>query len=292
MIIIAGSSSYYIAKEISKNLDIKYIPVEIRKFPDGETYIRIDGEIKNEEAIIVQSLGKKPNDLLMELIFLSKTMKELKVSKIYAFIPYFAYARQDARFKEGEVVSLDIMARLLEWAGIDELITIDFHFHRKNPNEVFNIPVYNLSAMEKLSQYMSKKYKFSNVILVGPDEESKQWVEIFLKKFNAPYIILEKTRLGDEKVVIKCRENLTELSEAIVIDDIVSTGVTLKETALFLKNKGIKKLYAVVTHAILASTAEYNLSYYDEVVTSDSVINPYAKVKVSEIFIEFIRRRI
>lgn len=292
MKILGGSNSYYIAKQLSDLLNIKYIPVETRKFPDGEIYVRIDGEVSKEDIIVVQSLAKHPNDSLVELIFICRTLEELNASRIYAFIPYFAYARQDTRFKQGEAVSLDIVANLLEWSGIDEIITIDFHLHRRKPEEIFKIPIHNLSAMRKLSEYILKNYRFSNLILVGPDEESEQWVKTFVKYFDTPYIILEKTRLGDENVIIKSEEELHEANEAIVIDDIVSTGGTLRETAIFLRNKGIKKLYAVVTHALLAPASEYNLSYYNEIISTDSIVNPYAKVKVAEIFTDFIRRRL
>jgi len=288
--IIGCSGSFYTAKQIASGLKMEYIPVQTRKFPDGEIYVRIEGCVEGDDVLIVQSLGRNPNDFLVELIFTSKTAREIGANKIYAFLPYIAYARQDARFKEGECISINVIADLIEWAEIDEIITVDFHMHRKSPEEIFSIPIHNLTAMEDLAEYVVNNYRFEKPLLVGPDEESEQWVKTFLKKMNAPYIILRKTRLGDEAVEVVGEELPKGIREAIVVDDIISTGSTLRETALFLKKKGVKSIYAAVTHALLATSSQYNLSEYSGIITTDSVVNPYAKIRVSDLFIKFYRR--
>lgn len=135
--IIGCSGGIHIARDIARSLKVPYTSVETRFFPDGEIYVRLPGDIKEENVVVVQSMARKPNDLLIEFIFVLETLKDMGVNGIIGVIPYFPYARQDERFKPGEAISLNIVSKLLEDLGLKLIITVDMHLHRKNLKSLF-----------------------------------------------------------------------------------------------------------------------------------------------------------
>jgi len=294
MLVYAGSASKYLGLKLSKILNIEYVNVETRKFPDGELYIRVDKEPLNEKALIVQSMYKTPNDYLVEYLFLSKTLKELGAKEVIGVIPYFPYARQDSRFKPGEVVSLQVVVDLLEKMGTDKVITVDMHLHRVHDlNEISKIPFVNLSVMEDIGKFFMKKIGNEDTIVVGPDEEAEQWAKKVAYILNVQYTILEKTRLGDLEVKIeKVEKEDFKNKNVILIDDIISTGGTIEAAVKKVKAQGAEKVFVGCAHAILAQTAEYRIfrAGVEELVASDSIPSPYSVVSIAPVIADYIKK--
>lgn len=153
ILIIGGSASQKLAAKIAKELECPLIPIETRRFPDGERYIRIKGKLDNE-AIVVQSTGYPQDENLIELFLILKNLKSMGIEKIKVIVPYFGYGRQERRFKSGEAVSAVIISELLEVAGASEIFCINLH--EENITEFFKIPVHNLSAMPIIANHIKE----------------------------------------------------------------------------------------------------------------------------------------
>jgi len=290
-IVLGGSASLYLAEKISRLLGAEFSPLVVRNFPDGETYVRIPVDVDGKRVALVQSMYRRPNEYLMEFVLAAKSLKELGATRVIGIIPYFPYTRQDSRFKPGEAVSARIVAELVEWAGVDSLITVDMHLHRfKSPSELFKVKVVNLSASGLLAKAAVEKFNLNNVVVVGPDEEAEQWASVAAKEIGAKHAVLTKERVGDEEVRVTGGVNVGG-RDALLVDDIVSTGGTLAEAAKHLLSMGARSVYAVCTHGILVSGAERKL--YEAGISgflfSDSVPSPYSEVSVAPIIAEALR---
>ena len=179
MIVIGGSSSENLANSVANQLSLTLGKAEIKRFPDGEKYLRVLNEVKDEHVVVIQSMHHTPDDFLFEYLLLVDTLKDLGAKKVTSFIPYFAYARQDERFKPGEALSFKTVSKLIEAVGTDEIYTIDMHQHRVlSSSDVFRIPSHNLSAMPLLANYVRKEGKLRDPLVIGPDSEAEQWAKL------------------------------------------------------------------------------------------------------------------
>ena len=174
-----------------------------------------------------------PNDKLLSLLFAAATARDLKASKVGLVSPYLAYMRQDRRFKPGEAVTSREFARLLSNA-FDWLVTVDPHLHRYGSlGEVYSIPTRVIHAAPLISEWI--RTNVAEPLIIGPDSESEQWVAAVAKDADAPYSVLEKTRLGDRNVVIKLRElDQWKGCTPVLVDDIISSGRTMIEAMRML----------------------------------------------------------
>jgi len=234
--ILGGSGGRVLAALIARQLGLKATQVETRRFPDGEKYLRVGEDVADQDVVIIQSIHHQPDELLFEYFLLCDTVKDLGAKRVVAVFPYFAYARQDSRFNPGEAVSFRTVAKLLEDVGTAELFSIDMHQHRVGrASDVFKIPAHNLTAAPLLAEYVKSNVALERAIVVGPDEESEQWASAAAKVLGADHDVLEKKRLGDEKVEITTRSLAARGRDVLIIDDIISTGGTIIEAAKILK---------------------------------------------------------
>ncbi len=281
-IIIGGSNSRYLARMIARRLRVTYSDLLVRKFPDGDSYVRFQKPVRNAIVILVNSMHPEPNDALIELLFAVHTARELAASKIVLVIPYMAYLRQDKRFHEGEVVSNKIVANLLSCA--DEVITVDPHLHRiKSLHEIFprHVKAVSLTAAQQIADYVAGLGR--NVELIGPDSESSQWASTVASYLGRGAVILHKKRYTSEHVKTKVRMNNPVRGKTVVlVDDIISTGNTMIEPIKQLKKMGAKKIYAIAVHGIFAEGALQRLQKLGvTVVCTNTIENPAAKIDVS-----------
>jgi ribose-phosphate pyrophosphokinase len=233
----------------------------LHRFPDGESYVRIESSVENKYAIVISTLHE-PDDKLLQLFFLCKLLKELKVQRIILVAPYLAYMRQDKRFNAGEALTSTYFASLIS-SFVDELITIDPHLHRRSSlSEIYTIPSQVLHATNYISEWI--KNNIEKPVLIGPDSESEQWVSEVAKKANAPYIVLEKIRNGDREVEVSIPhiETFKDYTP-VLVDDIISTARTMIETVNHLKSAGMKPAVCIGVHAVFANNA------YQELIKTD-----------------------
>lgn len=286
-----GSQGKVLALQLSRLTGIPLGDLTVKPFPDGETYIRFHDDISGKHVFLVNSMYRRPNDILVELLLEISTLKDLGASKITCIIPYLAYTRQDARFNPGEAVSIEITSKLLRVSGLDEIVTIDMHLHRvKEPSKLFKIPVYNLSAMSDLVKYASSRHKLENPIIVGPDEESEQWAKIAAQTLGVDYCVLEKERVSAEEVIVKTPNVNVEGRDVIIVDDIISTGGTMVEAVKALKKLKARNVVATCTHAILVGDAHFKILNAGalDVIATDTIPSPISYVPVAPIISRFL----
>ena len=293
MIVIGGSSCENLANTVANQLDVTSGKLEVRRFPDGEKYLRILNEVKNEHVIVIQSMHHTPDDFLFEYLLLVDALKDLGAKRVTSFVPYFAYARQDERFKPGEALSFKTVSKLIQSVGTDEIFTIDMHQHRVvKSSEVFGIPSHNLSAMRLLADYVRKEGKLTNPLVIGPDAEAEQWAKLAAESLNAEYDVFEKKRLGDSKVEIRPRKSSAKDRDVLIVDDIISTGGTIIEASKILFSQGARRIEVACTHPILASEALSRILAIGvaNVVGTDTVPCPISYVSVAPLIADNVRK--
>jgi len=267
--------------------------LEVRRFPDGEKYLRVLDDVKNENVAVIQSIHHTPDELVFEYLLLVDTLKDLGARKVTAFIPYFAYARQDERFKPGEAMSFKTVSKLMESVGTDEIYTIDMHQHRVlKSSEIFKIPSHNLSAMPLLADYAKKTGELKQPLVIGPDAEAEQWAKIAAERLETDYDVFEKKRLGDAQVEVRPRKSSAKGRDVLIVDDIISTGGTIVEAARILISQGANKVAVACTHPILANGAleKIQKAGVASVFGTDTVPSPISRVSVAPLIASEIRK--
>ncbi|HMK84123.1 MAG TPA: ribose-phosphate diphosphokinase [Candidatus Bathyarchaeia archaeon] len=293
MIVIGGSSCENLANTVANQLGVTCGKLEVRRFPDGEKYLRILNEVKNEHVIVIQSMHHTPDDFLFEYLLLVDALKDLGAKRVTSFVPYFAYARQDERFKPGEALSFKTVSKLIQSVGTDEIFTIDMHQHRVvKSSEVFGIPSHNLSAMQLLADYVGKEGKLTNPLVIGPDMEAEQWAKLAADSLNTEYDVFEKKRFGDSKVEVRPRKSSAKDRDVLIVDDIISTGGTIIEASKILFSQGARRIEVACTHPILASDALSRIlaTGVASVVGTDTVPCPISYVSVAPLIADNVKK--
>lgn len=259
--------------------------VEIRQFPDEETYIRILSDVKDKNVFLVCTLHK-PDVKILPLYFLSKKVKEMGAKSVCLIAPYLAYMRQDTVFNLGEGVTSTYFASLIS-SFSDSLITIDPHLHRRSSlSEIYTIPTKIGHAANPISLWIKKNIE--NPLLIGPDSESEQWVSEVAKNAHAPYIILSKIRHGDRNVAVSIPQVEHYINHSpVLVDDIISTGRTLIETISHLKTAGMKPPICIGVHAVFAGNAYQEIikSGAKEIITCNTIPHESNKIDISDLLL-------
>ena len=256
---------------------------EIRYFPDQETYIRILSDVSQKKVVLVCSLHE-PDTKLLPLYFLSQTVRSQGAESVHLIAPYLAYMRQDTIFKKGEGVTSAYFAQLISGFA-DSLITIDPHLHRRSSlSEIYSIPTQVKHSADHISEWI--KQHVQNPLLIGPDEESEQWVAAVSRKAGAEFTVLKKIRHGDRAIDVSiphvaAYKNCTP----VLVDDIISTGRTLIETIKHLKNAGMQPPVCIGVHGVFADQAYEDLKSAGacEVVTCNTIPHPSNKIDISDL---------
>jgi ribose-phosphate pyrophosphokinase len=239
-----------LSSRLASLLDAEPGSAEFRRFPDDESYIRLHGELAGRSVVLVSTLDR-PDPKFLPLSFVAATARELGASRVGLIAPYLAYMRQDRRFHSGEATSAGIFARHLSGI-VDWLITVDPHLHRvRTLSEMFGIPAVAVHASAMISRWIRENVK--SPVLIGPDEESAQWVSGVATEAEAPYTILKKIRHGDRAVEISV-PHLEKWHDhtPVLVDDIISTGRTMAETIVHLRKAGMKPALCIAVHAVFA----------------------------------------
>ena len=288
-LILALPGNETLAGELTHRLGAASGAAVIRKFPDGETYVRILSEVQDKTVILVSTLFQ-PDEKLLPLYFLARTAKDLGAKQVILIAPYLAYMRQDKRFHPGEGITSDYFGEMVS-RFVDRLITIDPHLHRRATlSEVYSIPCHTLHAADLISNWI--KENVENPVLVGPDSESKQWVSAVAKNAGAPFIVLEKIRHGDRKVEISVPDVKDHLHRTpVLVDDIISTARTMMRTAEHLNQAGMQPSICIGVHAVFAENAYQDLlnSGVAEVITCDTIPHPSNRIPVVDLCIAALK---
>jgi ribose-phosphate pyrophosphokinase len=271
-----------LTEKLSNHLKAEIGETTIRQFPDGETYVRIQSDVKDKCVVLVATLHQ-PDEKLLPLYFLSQTSKSLGAKCTCLVAPYLAYMRQDKVFKPGEGVTSEYFGKLISGFA-DSLITVDPHLHRRGSlAEVYGIPTDVVHAANAISNWI--KETVENPVLVGPDSESEQWVSEVAADAGAPFMVLEKTRHGDRDVEVSV-PNVEEYKNhtPVLVDDIISTARTMIETVGHLKKAGMKAPVCIGVHAVFAGNAYQDLKKEGaQVVTCNTIPHESNQIDLSSI---------
>ncbi|WP_330959578.1 ribose-phosphate diphosphokinase [Photobacterium sp. 53610] len=261
-------------------LDAQPGHLESRQFPDGEFYLRVCSTVENRRCVVVADLSH-PDEKYLPLIFLLETLRELGASEVGLIAPYLSYMRQDCRFADGEAITSRIFAQSLS-RHIDWLVTVDPHLHRYHAlDEIYTVPSRVVQGAPVLAQWLTTK---NNLLLVGPDSESEQWVSSIAGLSQHPYVIGEKHRFGDRHVeVILPDIEVYRDRTAVIIDDVISSGQTILQCVQALQSRGIDKIQCVAVHGIFADDSDKALivAGLSQLVTTNTVPHPTNAIDIT-----------
>ncbi len=280
-LLLAFPGNEVIGVSLAAALATEYTVPEIHHFPDGETYVRLNADIKARDIILVCSLDK-PDPKFLPLIFLAETARELGARSVGLICPYLAYMRQDARFKPGEGITSVYFARALG-QHFNWLVTVDPHLHRrKSLSEIYTIPAVAVHAGSAIAAWVRDNVPMP--LIVGPDSESAQWVAEVARGANAPFIVLEKHRYGDRAVEVSAPDMRPWRDRTpVLVDDIISTAQTLIKSSLSLQAAGASSIIVVGIHGLFAGRAynELSASGVQKIVTCNTVAHPSNAIDVT-----------
>jgi ribose-phosphate pyrophosphokinase len=254
-VVIALPGSEEHGTKLANRLGLELITPQLRRFPDGEIYVRIPRV--EDHVVLCGSLYPAPADRFLELSFLAATARDLGAKRVGLVAPYLAFLRQDVQFHPGEGVTAKYFARMVS-SAVDWMVTVDPHLHRLDAlGGVYTIPTTVAHAASPIAAWV--KSEISKPVLVGPDQESEQWVAAVAAACGAPFEILTKTRRGDRDVSVSASHREWNGHTPVLIDDIVSTGRTLVEATRSLRAAGSAAPVCIAIHAVFADSVESEL---------------------------------
>ncbi|WP_051371735.1 ribose-phosphate diphosphokinase [Leisingera aquimarina] len=249
----------------------RIVPINWRPFPDGESLITLDGDVAGCDLAILCTL-QDPDRHILPLRFAAATAREMAASRIGLIAPYLGYMRQDRRFAAGQAVSAPLFAACLE-ESFDWLITADPHLHRiQNLAELFSIPARHVVTAPVLAGWIARN--IASPILIGPDEESRQWVAEVAALAGCRYEVFHKHRSGDQEVEVIAPSRIAlTAGTPVILDDIASSGGTLVKTLKQLAPAWKSPPICVVIHAVFAARAHARVMEAGarRIITTDSI---------------------
>lgn len=286
-VILAFADSKTAADRLGVSLDLPVHQVAVHRFPDNEALVRIPASAQS--VILYRSLDD-PDPKLIELLLAASAARDGGAERVILVAPYLAYMRQDKAFHPGEAVSQKVMGGLLS-SHFDGLLTVDPHLHRVATlsDAIPGIPAINLSAAPLLAALIDAK---DNPIIIGPDSESRQWIEAIARPLGLETLIAAKQRLGDRQVSLTIPEvERAKGRRAIIVDDMISSGRTLAEAAKLLIQAGATSVEAIATHCLanpndLAFMAAHGIKH---IASSDSIDGATSKAALAPLIAHALR---
>ena len=283
---VLGFSDYRSpAINLAEVLSVPFMEIGAHRFPDGETRLRLPPELP-DWIIIYRSLNQ-PNEKLLELILAADTARELGAQRLTLVAPYLCYMRQDTAFQPGEAVSQRVIGRLLA-RRFDDLVTVDPHLHRVRTIEAA-VPVEGALALSAAGPMAGLiRRELSGATLIGPDEESVQWVARVAREAGCEYTVARKHRKGDRDVTIELPMGQFKHRDLVLLDDMVSTGRTLEVLAEGLRSYRPRSISVMVTHALFCGDALSRLraAGVSRIWSTDSVIHGSNAIPLASLLAE------
>jgi ribose-phosphate pyrophosphokinase len=283
MKVIPGPASKDLGEKLAKQLNAEVIPVFLKIFPDGESYIRFESQsLKNEDIVIVQTTSPPQDQRLIQLLLMADNAKDMEAKNVTAVIPYFAYNRQDKRFLPGEVFSTKTILKLLEECGVNKIITINAH----SPAvlKTFEIPVQDLSAISLLAQYFKTKRLVQDPLSLSMGKKATSVAKEADGILHGGYdYVASKRDVATGSVTLEDRPLPVTDRDVIIFDDIISSGGTMAKAVKLVKDKGARKVFAACVHPLLIGDSQKRIieNGAEEIIGTDCVQSPVSKVSVA-----------
>ncbi len=256
---------------------------EFRRFPDGESYVRIGTDPNGRQVMMVAALSH-PDDKVLPLLYFAAAARDLGARSVGLIDPYLAYLRQDRRFKSGEALTSCTFAHLLGGA-FDWLVTVEPHLHRLSSlRDIYSIPTLSVHAAPLLVDWIKDQVR--NPVLIGPDAESEQWVSAIAERAAVPYVILKKSRRGDYEVSIAAPDfQRWHGCTPVIVDDIISTGRTMIEVTAHLRRAAFVPPVCLAVHGIFSGPAlhEMRAAGIERIVTCNTMPHATNDIDISSL---------
>ena len=286
--VIGGGASKDLAKRLARKLKAVYIQTETKIFPDGESKVTLGKIPKKSVILVVQSTYPPVDTNLLQALSIISQVRKIS-SRTFAIIPYMGYARQDKQFLSGEVITMSVVAKMLQSAGAKKVIVVDIHSNTALNH--FNIPTENVSAIPELANYF-KKLNLKNPLVVSPDVGGSSRSKKFASLLKTDFIVLKKHR--DRKtgrVSIQTAKADVQGKDLILVDDIISTGGSIIKAAQFLKKQKCKRVFVACTHGLLVEGAEKKIrkAGVSRIISTNTIPGNTSKVDVSGILAKSVQ---
>lgn len=293
--VFAGNSNISLAKKICDQLDIELGQCEIKRFSDGEIWVKYSENIRGSDIFIIQSTNT-PSDNILELLIMIDAARRSSAHKITAVVPYFGYSRQDRKDQPRVSITAKLIANLITVAGADRVITMDLH--ASQVQGFFDIPFDHLYASAVFLKELVPQ-NLTNLAVVSPDVGGIKLARAYAKRLNADLVVVDKRRPNQNVSEIINIIGDVKGKNVLIVDDIIDTAGTFTQAANLLKEKGALSIKGVCTHAVLSDGAVelLNNSPIEELYFTDTINNPRINeiksvkiVSVAPIFAEAIKR--
>jgi len=269
MKIFTGSAHRELALRICEHVKVPLGDATVSSFPDGETFVKINENIRGRDIFIVQPTCPPTNQNLMELLILTDAARRASAARITAVIPFFGYARQDRKDQPRVPITAKLVANLLVAAGVNRVLTVDLHAQQLQG--FFDIPVDHLYAAPVLLQYIMAQ-NLNKLVVVSPDIGGLKMASAYAQSLHSDLAIVNKRRLSASETRVQHVIGDVAGHDVLLVDDLTETAGTLTSAAEVLKKQGVGKIYAGVSHAVLTPQAFERLaaSGIEELITTNS----------------------
>ena len=280
-LIFSGNANLPLSEKIAKYLNKELGKIRIYRFKDGEICVKVEENVRGKDVFIIQPTCPPVNENLMELLITLDALRRASPRRLTAVLPYYGYARQDRKDQPRVPITAKLVANLLVSAGADRILTMDLH--APQIQGFFDIPVDHLFAAPVIIEYLRNKH-FKNPVIVAPDVGGVKMARAFAKRLSASLAIVDKRRESPDKVEVVHVIGEVKNREAIIVDDLISTGSTLIQAAETLLQHGATEVYATCTHPVFAGDAveRLNKSPLKEIIVTDTIphTNLPSKIKI------------
>lgn len=266
--IFSGNSNLPLAEKIAKSVDIQLGLLELKRFSDGEIWVKYSENIRGREVFLIQSTNP-PAENLVELLIMIDAAKRASAKRITAVIPYFGYARQDRKDQPRVAITAKLMANLITKAGADRVMTMDLH--ASQIQGYFDLPVDHLYGSSIFLNHLNNLS--DNLSVVSPDVGGIKIARAYAKMLNSGLIVIDKRRPKQNLAEVMNIIGEVEGKDILLVDDLIDTAGTFVGAAKALKEKGAKKIFGAVTHPLLSGPAfeRLNDSYIDKLFVTDTI---------------------
>lgn len=275
MLLLTGGANRPLADAIGECLGQPLCAVTIKRFADGEIFVRIDENVRGQDVFILQSTNP-PADNLVELLLLIDAARRASAARVTAVVPYFGYARQDRKDQPRVAISAKLVSNLITTAGAERVLGIDFHQHQIQG--FFDIPVDHLYASPVFVQHYRQK-AMRDPVVVAPDVGSAKMARGFAKRLDASLAIIDKRRPSANVAEVVNVVGEVKGKDCLIVDDMIDTAGTMSEAVLALTKLGARDVYCCASHALLSGPALDRLSATEvkEVTVTNTIAVPDAK---------------
>src|SRR5688572_12140948 len=244
IMLLSGSANRVLAEEVGAELEQSLCKATIRRFADGEIFVKIDENVRGRDVYIIQPTNP-PGDNLLELLLLMDACRRASAARITAVIPYFGYARQDRKDQPRVAISAKLMANMVSVAGADRVLAIDFHQHQLQG--FFDLPVDHLYAAPVFVNHYRQK-ELQNLVVVASDVGGAKMARGFAKRLNASFAIIDKRRTAANVAEAVNVVGDVDGKDCLIPNDMIDTGGTMAEGVTALKRLGARDVYVCATH--------------------------------------------